>query len=195
MRSSTRSTRVPASHEVVPDDEHTSELVLEPPTVDVLEDSAAQMFTDASGGQVELPPLAVAYQSTNGLFVNAKEAVRQLFEQKRKEICSSPERADLKLSQEEALGWLLAHARGRRLLVEKARRIGKAANEQATAVKKQLEPRRRARRGEVEADAAAAGERSTRRQRRRGWVATRTRGRPRAAAPIPAAAAAARWIG
>ena len=38
------------------------------------------MFTDASGGQVELPPLAVAYQSTNGLFVNAKEAVRQLFD-------------------------------------------------------------------------------------------------------------------
>jgi hypothetical protein len=94
------------------------------------------VFTDASGGQVELPPLAVAYQSTNGLFVNAKEAVRQLFEQKRKEICSSPERADLKLSHEEALGWLLAHARGRRLLVEEARRIGKAAGEQATAVKK-----------------------------------------------------------
>ena len=150
------------------------------------------MFTDASGGQVELPPLAVAYQSTNGLFVNAKEAVRQLFEQKRKEICSSPERADLKLSHEEALGWLLAHARGRRLLVEEARRIGKAAGEQATAVKKPgstpcATRRSRSRRG---------GERSTRRQRRRGWVATRTRGRPRAAAPIPAAAAAAaRWIG
>ena len=173
MRSSTRSTRVPASHEAVPDDGHTSEL-LEPPTVDVLKESAAKMFTDASGGRVELPPLAVAYQSTNSLIVNSKEAVRQLFEQKRKEMCSSPERADLKLSQEEALGWLLAYARGRRLLVEEARPIGKAAGEQATAAKKLLDAvrgaaktkrskarKREATAEEIEAiDAAAAGERT-----------------------------------
>ena len=173
MRSSTRSTRVPASHEAVPDDEHTSEL-FEPPTVDVLKESAAAMFTDPSGGRVELPALTVAYQSTIGLFINAKEAVRQLFEQKRKEMCTSPERSDLKLSQEEALGWLLAHARGRRLLDEEARPIGKGAGEQATAAKKLLDAvrdaaktkrskarKREATAEEIEAiDAAAAGERT-----------------------------------
>ena len=146
---------------------------------------------------MELPPLAVAYQSTNGLFVNAKEAVRQLFEQKRKEICSSPERADLKLSHEEALGWLLAHARGRRLLVEEARPIGKAAGEQATAVKKQLDavrdaakskPTRRrwasAQRGgsdvvagwqRARADGHALRRRSRRRRRRRAGSADTSR--------------------
>ena len=46
-----------------------------------------------------------------GLQINAKEAVRQLFEQRQKQICRtrSPERPDLKLSKEEALGWLLAY--------------------------------------------------------------------------------------
>ena len=42
-----------------------------------------------------------------------------------------------KLSQEEALGWLLAHARGRRLLVEEARPIGKVAAKQAGVAKQQ----------------------------------------------------------
>ena len=104
---------------------------LEPPTVDELKEWAAKAFADPKGDRLELPALAAAYQSTNGLLINAKEAVRQLFEQHRKDICRSPERPDLQLSQEEALGWLLAHVRGRRLLDEEARPIGKVAAKQA----------------------------------------------------------------
>ena len=77
---------------------------LEPPSVNQLKEWAAWAFADPKGGRVELPTLAAAYQSTNGLLLNAKEAVRQLFEQQRKRICRSLERSDLQLSQEEALG-------------------------------------------------------------------------------------------
>ena len=110
---------------------------LEPPTVNQLKEWATWAFADPKGDRVELPTLAAAYQSTNGLLLNAKEAVRQLFEQQRKQICRSPERSDLQLSQEEALGWLLAHARCRRLLDDEARPIGKVAAKQAGVVKKQ----------------------------------------------------------
>ena len=136
----TRSSTVSSASEAVTreDSEEASEL-LASPTVDTLKQWAALAFTDPSGDRVELPALATAYQSTNGLLVNAKEAVRLLFEQKKKLLCRSPERLDLKLSKEEALGWLLAHARGRRLLVEEARKIGKLAGTQATAAKVRLD--------------------------------------------------------
>ena len=76
-----------------------------------------------------------------GLQINAKEAVRQLFEQRQKQICRtrSPERPDLKLSKEEALGWLLAYACGRRLLETEARPIGKLAGERASARKQECD--------------------------------------------------------
>ena len=112
---------------------------LEPPTVDMLKDWAAASFADVGGVRVELPTLGTAFQSTNGLLINAQDAVRQLFKQKGTPICSSPERPDLKLSQEEALGWLLAHARGRRLLDHEARAIGKVAGKQAGVAKQQCD--------------------------------------------------------
>ena len=134
----TRSKEVPACAPAVPvgSVEGPAEQ-LEPPSVNQLKEWAAWAFADPKGGRVELPTLAAAYQSTNGLLLNAKEAVRQLFEQQRKQICRSPERSDLQLSQEEALGWLLAHARCRRLLDDEARPIGKVAAKQAGVVKKQ----------------------------------------------------------
>ena len=112
---------------------------LEPPTVDELKEWAAKAFADPKGDRLELPALAAAYQSTNGLLINAKEALRQLFEQRRKEICRSPERPDLQLSQEEALGWLLAYTRGRQLLDEEARPISKVASKQAGVAKQQCD--------------------------------------------------------
>ena len=112
---------------------------LEPPTVDELKEWAAKAFADPKGDRLELPALTAAYQSTNGLLINAKEALRQLFEQRRKEICRSPERPDLQLSQEEALGWLLAYTRGRQLLDEEARPIGKVASKQAGVAKQQCD--------------------------------------------------------
>ena len=98
-----------------------------------------QAFTDPKGDRVELPALQKPYQSTCGLLMNAKEALRLLFEQRRKLLCRSPERPDLKISQEEALGWLLAYARGRQLLVPEARKIGKVAGERAGAAKKECD--------------------------------------------------------
>ena len=52
--------------------------LLELPTVDMLTEWAARAFTDVSGGRMELPVLTAAYQSTNGLLINAKEALRLL---------------------------------------------------------------------------------------------------------------------
>ena len=110
---------------------------LEPPAVNLLMEWAAGMFTDPQGKRVSLTKLSVAFQSTNGLLMHAKEAVQRLFEKRRKDICSSPERPDLKMSQEEALGWLLGYACGRELLTEDARKIGKVAGTQATVAKKE----------------------------------------------------------
>jgi len=61
------------------------------------------------------------FRETNALLVNTKQAIFELFSTKafKAALCCSPERADLKLSQEEALGWLLAHARGRRQTFQK----------------------------------------------------------------------------
>jgi len=45
----------------------------------------------------------------------------------------------LKISQEETLGWVLAYARGRKLLTEEARPIGKLAGTLATEAKSELD--------------------------------------------------------
>lgn len=137
---STRSSVVPASSGEVPGDARVQAAeLLEPPNVDLMKDWAAKAFVNPSGTRVELPALSSAYQSTQGLLINCKEAIRQLFEQHRKELCSSPERPDLKLSQEEGLGWLLAYALGRQLLDHEARPIGKLAGTVASGAKKECD--------------------------------------------------------
>jgi hypothetical protein len=134
--SGTRSTKVPAHAEGVTNEaSEAAQELLEPPALDLLTEWAGLMFTDPEGKLVELPALMVTFLSTNGLVLNAKEVVRLLFEKRRKDICSSPERPDLKLSQEEALGWLLAFTMGRPLLDEEARPIGKVAATQASVAK------------------------------------------------------------
>ena len=114
---------------------------LQAPAVDLVKQWASESFTSATGVRVELPALAVLYQETNGLLINAKQATSELFVMKKFKtlVCRSPERPDLALSQEEALGWLLAYARGRLLLDHEARPIGKYAGTQAAAAKKLLD--------------------------------------------------------
>jgi len=111
--------------------------LLEPPAVDMLKEWAVKMFNDSEGKVVDLPLLEHVFRENNGLIVNAKQAIFELFGTKafKAALCCSPERPDLKLSQEEALGWLLAHARGTRLLED----IGKYAGTQATVAKKELD--------------------------------------------------------
>ena len=132
-------------HEVPPACEmvtgESSEELLVPPAVDVLKEWAVKMFNDSDGKVIDLLLLEHVFRETNALLVNAKQAIFELFSTKafKAALCCSPERADLKLSQEEALGWLLAHARGRRLLEHEARPIGKYAGTQAVAAKKELD--------------------------------------------------------
>ena len=135
----TPSSEVPPASEVVTVE--TSEELLEPPTADTLKEWMKRMFSDPGGVRLELPKLAAAFKPTNGLLVNAKQAVFELFGTKafKAGVCCSPERPDLKLSQEEALGWLLAYARGRQLLTEEARPIGKCAGKDAGELKKDLD--------------------------------------------------------
>ena len=85
---------------------------LQAPTVEKFKEWATASFTSATGVRVELPALTVVYQETNGLLVNAKQAISELFVMKtfKALVCRSPERPDLSLSQEEALGWMLAYA-------------------------------------------------------------------------------------
>ena len=132
----TPSSEVPPTSEVVSDNQ-----LLEPPALEMLKEWAVKMFNDPEGKVIDLPMLGRKYQETNGLIVNAKQAIFELFGTKdfKSALCRSPERDDLKLSQEEALGWLLAHTRGRRLLELEARPIGKYAGTQVTAAKKELD--------------------------------------------------------
>ena len=158
------SSEVPPASEVVTDDN--LEELLEPPALGMLKDWAKKMFNDPEGKVADLPMLDRVYEETNGLIVNAKQAIFELFGMKafKAALCCSPERGDLKLSQEEALGWLLAHARGRRLLELEARPIGKYAGTQAAAAKKALDcirdaakvARCKARKKDASAEALAA---------------------------------------
>ena len=107
----------------------------------MLKEWAKKMFNDLEGKVVDLSMIGRIYRETNGLIVNAKQAIVELFNAKafKAALCCSPEREDLKLSQEEALGWLLAYARGRRLLEFEARPIGKYAGTQAAVAKAELD--------------------------------------------------------
>ena len=133
------SSEVPTASEVVTDDN--LEELLEPPALEMLKEWAKKMFNDLEGKVVDLSMIGRIYRETNGLIVNAKQAIVELFNAKafKAALCCSPEREDLKLSQEEALGWLLAYARGRRLLEFEARPIGKYAGTQAAVAKAELD--------------------------------------------------------
>ena len=84
----------------------------------------------------------IAKEITCGLVIAVRVAIRDLFDDehpRRASICRSPERPDLQLSQEEAIGYLLADTLGRPMLAEAdARPLGKRVDSKVTAVLKQL---------------------------------------------------------
>ena len=90
------------------------------------QERAAKKFTDKGGVMVEsgMPP--VHGEASNEALSRLNQAVNNLFEYARDSICVSPERPDLKMSKEEAVGWLLADLYGGcELLKSEARGLGK----------------------------------------------------------------------
>ena len=81
----------------------------------------------------------LARELTYGLVVAVKDCISDLYERCRGDVCLSPERPDLPLSQEEAIGYLMAGALGRPLLAAPdARPFGKRIDSKATAIQQQL---------------------------------------------------------
>ena len=71
--------------------------------------------------------------ATVSVAVLAKQAVGGLWKEAADKICRSPERSDLRMSQEEAQGWLIGALFGRELLPDEARAVGKRVNNYAAA--------------------------------------------------------------
>ena len=76
---------------------------------EVLRKRAVQMFTGGAEASIVFILDVLAAEPTVELCALAKDVVQRLWEGKehRDAICRSPERPDLRLSQEEALGYLL----------------------------------------------------------------------------------------
>ena len=88
-----------------------------------LKQRSERMFLRTGEDPIESGSLAVASEALNdSLVVAVRTAIRALYTTRRADICRSPERPDLQLSQEEAMGYLLADALGRPLLAARARR-------------------------------------------------------------------------
>ena len=110
---------------------------LEP--ANVLQVRASRMFLRAGKDPIESGNPPVASAVTNKLVTAVRAAIRALFKAHRDDICRSPERPDLMLSQEEAMGYLIADALSRPLLAPlDARPVGKRIDTRASAVEKQL---------------------------------------------------------
>ena len=105
----------------------------------MLQVRASRMFLRAGKDHIESGNPPVASAVTNNLVTAVRAAIRALFKAQRDDICRSPERPDLMLSQEEAMGYLIADALGRPLLAPlDARPVGKRIDTRAGAVEKQL---------------------------------------------------------
>jgi hypothetical protein len=83
----------------------------------------------------------VTCDSTHEALGGAIQAVNNVFDQRRNELCCSPERSDLTISKEEGLGsWVIADAFNCELLVAEARGLGKCVGKQlSVTVKKEKE--------------------------------------------------------
>ena len=133
---SMRSAKVPAQDAGLP-----ASARVEPqpaPTAAALKERAVRMFVDRHGGLVESGG-ALAIVPTYELVLHAQQAVHELWEQRRADICGSPERPDLQMDKEEGLGYLLGDVLRGQLLPEEARAIGKRAGKLASKAKGELE--------------------------------------------------------
>jgi hypothetical protein len=156
--STTRSTKVPACQAAVPDETDGSlPSPPPPPTAAELKERAVAMFvdrrSDVSGSGLD----AFAGEATYALVLHAQQAVHELWEQRRADICGSPARPDLQLDKEEGLGYLLGDVLRGELLPDEARAIGKRAGKLATKAKGELESAKskaKAKRSKVRAAAA-----------------------------------------
>ena len=134
---SMRSAKVPAQDAGLP-----ASARVEPqpaPTAAALKERAVRMFVDRHGGLVESGAGALAIVPTYELVLHAQQAVHELWEQRRADICGSPERPDLQMDKEEGLGYLLGDVLRGQLLPEEARAIGKRAGKLASKAKGELE--------------------------------------------------------
>eukprot|EP00966_Prymnesium_polylepis_P329230 7384969-Prymnesium_polylepis.1 len=92
-------------------------------TFEALWDLGLQMFTAGADSAIVFILDALAAEPTIELCFLVKDVVRRIWESKqhRGAICRSPERPDLRLSQEEAAGYLLGAALGIELLPQEVR--------------------------------------------------------------------------
>ena len=95
------------------------------PTVCELKTRAACMFTNRPSGVVGSGDDAVPMDATFELVLLAQQAVHELWEQRRADICCSPARADLQLDKEEGIGYLIGDILCGSLLPDEARAIEK----------------------------------------------------------------------
>ena len=110
------------------------------PTVCELKARAVCMFTNRPSGVVGSGDDAVpTMDATFELVLLAQQAVHELWEQRRADICCSPARADLQLDKEEGIGYLIGDILCGSLLPDEARAIGKRAGKLATKAKGELE--------------------------------------------------------
>ena len=111
-----------------------------PPTVAEWQKRVVAMVTDASNVLCDSGVPPVTCDSTHEALGGAIQAVNNVFDQRRNELCCSPERSDLTISKEEGLGWVIADAFNCELLVAEARGLGKRVGKQlSVTVKKEKE--------------------------------------------------------
>jgi hypothetical protein len=119
-----------------------SELASETPaalTEDTLLNFATEMFAVGASEPMVLRLLSIISQATVELVYLVKQAITKLFEKQRKSICRSPERPDLQLSQEEALGYFLSAMLGIEILTQEVRKISERVDYYVGQEKKAME--------------------------------------------------------
>ena len=120
---------------------------------------AVRMFLRPGEEPIRSCTRRLANEVTNGLVVAVRAVLRALYRDCRADVCRSPERPDLQLSQEEAMGYLTADALGRPLLAAlDARGPGKRIDSRAVAVEKQLAALPKAATEAARKEAAKSGE-------------------------------------
>ena len=116
--------------------QETSKASAEAVTAGALQDRARRMFAGGPDASIQSGGDPVAKTVTVGLISAVKKAIEHLYKHHRNQVCRSPERCDLQLSQEEALGYLIGDLIFGELLAVEARSIGKRLDYHAGTEKK-----------------------------------------------------------